>query len=124
VTVSATGLEERFDQHAEAAVYFCCVEALRSAARRAGDSTVEVKLTGEDGWVSFEIRDRAHGLSDDATSGADLQVMVDRIESVGGRLEIRAAPEGTTVSGRVPLQAPIAAHSAASLSGSNADFGT
>jgi len=124
VIVSATGLDERFDQHAEAAVYFCCVEALRSAARRARDSTVEVKLTGEDGWVSFEIRDGAHGLSDDTTSGSDLQMMVDRIESVGGRLEIRSAPEGTTVSGRVPLQAPIAAHSAASLSGSNADFGT
>jgi signal transduction histidine kinase len=124
VTVTATGLEERFDEHAEAAVYFCCVQAMRSAARRARDTTVEVKLTGEDAWVSFEIRDAAHGLSDAATSGADLQVMVDRIESVGGRLEIRAAPEGTTVSGRVPVQAPIAAHSAASLSGSNADFGT
>ena len=124
VTVRASGLEDRFDPHAEAAVYFCCVEALRSAARRSGSAAVRVELARENGWVSFEIRDVAHGLSEGALTGADLQLMVDRIEAVGGRMEVHAAPEGTTVSGRVPAQPPAAAHSAASLSGSNPDFGT
>jgi signal transduction histidine kinase len=131
VTVRASGLADRFDPHAEAAVYFCCIEALRAAARRtdggvrrAGGPTVQIDLSNEDGWVSFEVRDRTHGLSDGALAGADLQLMVDRIEAVGGRLEVHATPEGTTVSGRVPAQPPAAAHSAASLSGSKADFGT
>ena len=123
IGVHSTGIEGRFDPHAEAATYFCCVEALRSADRRAGGSPVQVEIRGGDGWVAFEIRDRAHGIGEAALAGTDLQVMVDRVEAVGGRLEVRSAPEGTTVSGRVPAQ-PAAAHSAASRSGSNADFGT
>ena len=124
VTIRTFGLEERFDLHAEAAAYFCCVEALASAARRAGGAAVTVELSNADGWVSFEVRDVAHGLSDGALAGADLQLMVDRIEAVGGRLEVHATPEGTTVKGRLPAQPSAAAHSAASLSGSKADFGT
>jgi signal transduction histidine kinase len=125
VVVRAPTLSERFDGHAEAAVYFCCVQAVRSADRRAsGGSTITLELGMEDGWVTFEVRDRAHGLTEAALSGADLQGMVDRIEAVGGTLELYATAEGTRVSGRVPAQPPVAAHSAASLSGSSADFGT
>ena len=124
VVVRASGLDGRFDPHAEAAAYFCCIEAIRSAARRAEGSMIDLSLSMDGGWVSFEVRDPAHGLSEGAMSGADLQLMVDRIESVGGRLELRATADGTTVSGRVPAQPPLAFHSAASRSGSNADFGT
>jgi signal transduction histidine kinase len=125
VAIRAATLEQRFDSHAEAAVYFCCVEAMQSAARRAGGSPIDVTLAADEGWISFVVRDGAHGLSDAALTGAELQQMVDRIESVGGRLEVHTAPEGTTVSGRVPAQPATAdAHASASRSGSNADFGT
>jgi signal transduction histidine kinase len=124
VVVHATGLDERFDTHAEAAVYFCCVEAIRSAARRVHGATVDVTLAASDGWVTFDVRDPAHGLSEEAMPGADLQTLVDRIESVGGNLELFATADGTRISGRVPAQPLAAVHSAASLSGSNADFGT
>jgi signal transduction histidine kinase len=124
VAVRTAGEQDRFDHHSEAAVYFCCVEAIRSAVRRTDGSTIEVELGSDDGWITFDIRDRAHGLTDAAMAGADLQLMVDRMEAVGGRLEVHSTPEGTTVSGRVPAQPPTADHSAASRSGSNADFGT
>ncbi|MFY9586858.1 MAG: hypothetical protein WAT66_05310, partial [Actinomycetota bacterium] len=116
------GTRERFDPHAEAAVYFCCIEAIRSAARRAGRSRIDVNLTIDDEWVTFEVRDRVHGLTTAALTGADLQAIVDRVEAVGGWMEVRSAPEGTTVSGRVPAQPFAAAQTASSLSGSNADF--
>ena len=122
VAVRAVGTRERFDTHAEAAVYFCCVEAIRSAAKRAGRSPITVDLTIDDEWVTFEIRDRVHGLTSAALTGGDLQAIVDRIEAVGGWMEVRAAPEGTTVAGRVPAQPFAAAQTASSLSGSNADF--
>jgi len=124
VTVRAVAVQDRFDPHSEAAVYFCCVEAIRSAARRAGDSLVEVELGLDGAWITFAVRDGAHGLSDAALTGAELQVMVDRIEAVGGRLEMHVSPEGTTVAGRVPGQPSAAAHTPASRAGSNADFGT
>ncbi len=122
VTVRATGTRERFDAHAEAAVYFCCFEAIRSAARRAGRSRIEVDLAIEDDWVTFAVRDRVHGLTTAALTGGDLQAIVDRIEAVGGWMELRSAPEGTTLSGRVPAQPFAVAQTASSLSGSNADF--
>lgn len=122
VAVRASGLGGRFDPNAEAAVYFCCIEAIRSAARRADGSRIRVDLAVDDDWVSFEVRDRAHGLSDAAMTGADLQLIVDRVEAVGGRMEIVASPEGTTISGKVPLQPLDADHSTASRSGSKADL--
>jgi signal transduction histidine kinase len=124
VAVRAADRESRFDPNAEAAVYFCCIEAIGSAAGRAAGSRIEVTIASDDGWITFEVRDRAHGLSEAALSGPDLQLMVDRIEAVGGRLEVHVAPEGTTVSGRVPAQPFALAHTSASLSGSNEDFGT
>jgi signal transduction histidine kinase len=58
----------------------------------------------------FEIADDGRGFDSAATPrGSGLQNMRDRLEALGGHLEIRSAPgEGTVVAGRVPVQAPDA----------------
>jgi signal transduction histidine kinase len=127
VTMSGT-LDERFDARAEAAVYFCCIEALRPMSRAtAGASAATVELGRENGWVRFAVRNAA-GLT--ATS-AEVQLLVDRIEAVGGTLVVRTSDGETEVAGRVPATTSatdpadqIADQTLVSLSGSKADLGT
>jgi signal transduction histidine kinase len=92
----------------EAAVYFCCVEALQNAARHAGplaEATVRVWL--EDGALRFEVADDGVGFADGpANNGAGFTNMSDRLGALGGLLEVESAPgAGTRVRGTVPVRA-------------------
>jgi signal transduction histidine kinase len=106
VTVDADGVG-RYAQELEAAVYFCCLEALQNAAKHAGDGAkVAVRLSQDDGQVEFTIADDGHGY-DAATVGpsAGLQNMADRLGAIGGELRIESTPgAGTTVRGAVPIE--------------------
>jgi signal transduction histidine kinase len=57
--------------------------------------------------VIFRVSDDGRGFDPSATPrGTGLQNMADRIDSLGGSLEIRSAlGEGTTLVGRIPLSA-------------------
>jgi signal transduction histidine kinase len=94
----------RFSQDVEAAVYFSCLEALQNVAKYAEASTVTISLATTDGHLSFAVVDDGVGFDPDATTqGSGLQGIADRLDALGGRLEIRAAPgEGTTLVGLVP----------------------
>jgi signal transduction histidine kinase len=95
----------RYPQEAEAAAYFCVLEALQNAAKYAGASSVTVRLTQDDGDLVFTVSDDGRGF-DPATTprGSGLQNMADRLAALGGALEIRSAPgDGTTLTGRVPV---------------------
>ncbi|MGH2727406.1 MAG: hypothetical protein ACRDKS_10605, partial [Actinomycetota bacterium] len=110
-------LAERFDPRAEAAVYFCCIETLRRASR--GDAgPLSVELGRDDGWVRFAVRTSGAAPKD----GDDLQLLIDRVEAVGGSLEVRETEGITELSGRVPVQV-AAAQTPASRSGSKAALG-
>ena len=106
VTVDADGVG-RYAQELEAAVYFCCLEALQNAAKHAGEgATVSVRLSQADGHVQFEVGDDGIGY-DVAAIGASsgLQNMADRIGALGGELQIESTPgAGTTVRGCVPME--------------------
>jgi signal transduction histidine kinase len=55
----------------------------------------------------FEVEDDGVGFDQQATAGGTgVQGMIDRLEAVGGTLELKSAPgEGTTVFGRLPVAA-------------------
>jgi signal transduction histidine kinase len=106
VTIEADGIG-RYRQEVEAAVYFCALEALQNVAKYAGASNAVIRLAQEPGGLSFEISDDGAGF-DPATTprGSGLQNMADRLEAIGGRLEIDSQPaHGTTVRGSVPARA-------------------
>jgi signal transduction histidine kinase len=104
VTVSSDGVG-RYPQEIEAAVYFCSLEALNNVAKYAGASAAEVRLAQEDGHLSFSVRDDGAGFDPAVTGyGSGLHGMADRLDAIGGDLEIESAPgRGTTVRGRVPV---------------------
>jgi signal transduction histidine kinase len=123
----------RFAPPVEAAVYFCCVQALNHASR-APDTDTTIRLETGNGWLAFTLTDRGRE-PDPQTTTDDLgvQQLVDRVEALGGTLRVRAAPgEGSRVEGRIPVQpatgiadqpAVAAAQAAASRSGRNIDLG-
>ncbi|HXF36246.1 MAG TPA: sensor histidine kinase [Actinomycetota bacterium] len=94
----------RYPREAEAAVYFCVLEALQNAAKHAGGSEVRVRLWASEGELAFAVEDDGPGFDPSTTPrGAGLQNMADRIEALGGSLEVRSLPgAGTTVAGRLP----------------------
>jgi signal transduction histidine kinase len=103
--LDAVGLR-RYPPDLEAAVYFCCLEALQNAAKYAGaGATAGVALWEEAGGLLFEVRDDGAGFDAAlSTPGAGLTNMSDRLGAVGGRLTIESEPgKGTRVFGAVPL---------------------
>ena len=94
----------RYPQQVEAAVYFCALEALNNVAKYSGASRAEVRLAQSNGDLTFEVSDDGAGFDLDRTSyGTGLRGMADRVEAIGGSLEIRSAPgSGTSVAGRIP----------------------
>ena len=110
--VDAEGLR-RYSPDEEAAVYFCCMEALQNAGKHAGDqATATVRAWEEGGELRFEVRDTGAGF--DAGSplakGAGFVNMSDRVGAIGGSVRVESAlGQGTAVSGRIPVSpAPTA----------------
>jgi signal transduction histidine kinase len=103
VAINANGFG-RFPQEVEAAIYFACLEALQNVSKYAQASSVTISLAATDEHVTFEVADDGVGFEPHATThGTGLQGIADRLDALGGRLEIRTAPgEGTTLVGLVP----------------------
>ena len=104
VRVEADGVG-RYPENVEAAVYFCCLEALQNCAKYAGEGHVLVRLSAGDGQLTFEVADDGAGF-DPAShpTGHGLQNMSDRMDALGGQLTVTSQPgEGTTVRGRLPV---------------------
>jgi signal transduction histidine kinase len=98
-------LAGRFAPEIEAAVYFCCVEAMQNAAKHAGrGATVNVTVRAHAGRVAFEIRDNGAGFDvDDVHGGHGLTNLHDRVAAVGGDVHVASGHgAGTTVRGDVP----------------------
>jgi signal transduction histidine kinase len=97
----------RFSPDLEAAVYFCCMEALQNAGKHAGEgATATVKVWKEEGALLFEVADNGAGFDAGSRShlGAGFTNMSDRVGAIGGSLKVQSAPgKGTKISGRIPV---------------------
>ena len=85
----------------EAAVYFCCLEALQNAAKHAPDAVVTVTVADGVRRVRFEVADDGPGFDPAAVRpGHGFQNMADRLGAIGGAVEWDAAVgSGTRVRG-------------------------
>jgi signal transduction histidine kinase len=103
VTVESDGVG-RYRQEIESALYFCCLEALQNVAKYAHATHAEIRLSGTADELAFTVVDDGDGFDmGSAKRGSGLQGMADRLDAVGGTLELRSQPGmGTTVTGRIP----------------------
>ena len=104
VSVEAEGVG-RYPQEAEAAVYFCVLEALQNVAKYAEASRATVRLRGSADELRFEVEDDGRGFDTAATGyGTGVQGMADRLAALGGELRlVSELGSGTTVVGTLPV---------------------
>jgi signal transduction histidine kinase len=97
---------QRYPAEMEAAVYFCCLEALQNAAKHAQADRVVITLDEKDGRLEFAVTDDGRGADlARVRKGSGIQNMADRLAALGGSLEVESTPNGgTTVSGRLPIR--------------------
>jgi signal transduction histidine kinase len=106
IDVRADGIE-RYPQQIEAAVYFCCMEAIQNAGKHAGEgaqATISVRQDAE--GLVFDVTDDGAGFdtSSSAGRGHGFVNMSDRLGAIGGTLRVESEPgRGTTIAGSIPL---------------------
>jgi signal transduction histidine kinase len=92
VEIVSNGLS-RYAQEVEAAIYFCCLEALQNVAKYSHATHATVRLSEEDGHLAFEVQDDGKGFdASNQSLGTGLQGMSDRLSAQDGMLEIRSRP--------------------------------
>jgi signal transduction histidine kinase len=91
-------------------VYYVCTEALANVAKHAHASNVWIDIAVLDDRVVATIVDDGIGGAD-ASEGSGLRGLMDRVESVEGRLTVSARPGGgTRVEASIPTTRLPAAH--------------
>ena len=95
----------RYDGDVEAAIYFCCLEALQNASKHAPEAQVTVRVWEEAGGLLFEVADDGPGFDVRlARRGHGFVNMSDRLGAIGGTVRWESVPsKGTTITGSVPI---------------------
>jgi signal transduction histidine kinase len=104
VNLTAEGVG-RYPSEVEAAIYFCCLEALQNAAKHAPEATIEVRVWEESGGLLFSVSDDGPGFDvERAVRGHGFVNMSDRLGAIGGTVRWESEPrKGAQVRGSVPL---------------------
>ena len=96
----------RLPERVEVAAYYAVSEALTNAAKHAHASAVHVELDTPGPVLQLAIRDDGIGGADPA-NGSGLVGLSDRIEALGGTLEVTSpAGSGTTLLIEIPAEDP------------------
>jgi signal transduction histidine kinase/uncharacterized protein YhfF len=104
VPLEITGLpERRLPDVIEVTLYYLVSEAATNAVKHAGASRVTVEIVQRGRTIEAEVRDDGVGGAT-VEGGSGLAGLVDRVESLGGRLELDSPPgEGTRIRAIIPL---------------------
>jgi signal transduction histidine kinase len=94
-------VQRRLPDPVEVALYYIVSEALTNAAKHAGASHVAISVGERDGVVELLVRDDGAGGAD-PSGGSGLIGLRDRVEAIGGRIEVDS-PAGAGTSLRVTL---------------------
>jgi signal transduction histidine kinase len=104
VTIEADAIG-RYSQDTEAALYFCILEALQNIQKYAQATSAVVRLREDGDQLSVEVSDDGRGFDVATTSrGNGLTNMEDRLDALGGTLQIASSPgNGTILRAAIPL---------------------
>lgn len=88
-------LDERIPESAEVAAYYIVAEALTNAARHAHAAEIDIDARTDESKLMLAIRDDGVGGADSG-NGSGLVGLIDRVEALGGHLDIASPPGGGT----------------------------
>jgi signal transduction histidine kinase len=95
-------LPQRLPAPVEAAVYYVAAEGLTNIAKYAHATAAAVRLEESDGGVVLRISDNGSGGAN-PERGSGLRGLADRVEALGGRLELDSRPgHGTLLTAKIP----------------------
>ena len=98
----AGAIDARLPAPVEAAAYYVVAEALTNVAKYAQASEARIDVRRDDGRLVVEVADDGVGGAD-ASRGSGLRGLADRVEALGGRLEVSSPEgEGTTLRATLP----------------------
>jgi signal transduction histidine kinase len=96
-------LPGRLPEPVEIAGYYVVSELVTNAAKHAGVDAVDVELGADADELSITVRDSGLGGATSA-KGTGLTGLRDRVEALGGTMEVDSPPgKGTSVRARIPL---------------------
>jgi PAS domain S-box-containing protein len=97
-------VDRRLPESAEVAAYYVVAEALTNTAKHARASQVDLCVEADDANLHLSIED--DGIGGAAVGqGSGLTGLMDRVEALGGRMEISSHPgNGTALRVNIPLQ--------------------
>jgi PAS domain S-box-containing protein len=104
---------ERLPEIVERTLFRVVQESLTNIFRHSGSETASVRITRGSGIVRLEVSDDGKGIPDDIlaalnSSGGQLGVgirgMRERIRQLGGWLQVRSRPGGTTIISSLPVE--------------------
>jgi signal transduction histidine kinase len=89
----------------DAAVYFCCVEAMQNAVKHAAATHIGIRLHSDGDTLDFAVSDDGSGFDPSgAGAGSGLGNLVARMLPFGGQVTVESSPgSGTTVRGGLPV---------------------
>lgn len=102
----------RLPREAELAIFRVLQESVANVHRHSGSQTAQVRLMVKDGEARIEVKDQGKGIPSSVlesiwegrgTLGVGLRGMSERLQQIGGRLEIGTSEKGTTVCAIVPF---------------------
>jgi signal transduction histidine kinase len=98
--------EGRYSPEVEATAYFIVSEALANVAKHAKASHAWVAVEDGGGLLAIEVRDDGVGGAA-MNGGSGLRGLADRVEAIGGRIEVRSEPgAGSIVHAEIPCASP------------------
>ena len=78
-------------------------EALTNTLRHSGSKTARVVVSHDDNAISLEVTDEGSGIAPDRALGLGLLGMRERVNQLGGRLQIASHVGGTKVKAVLPI---------------------
>jgi signal transduction histidine kinase len=95
---------ERLDEALEAAFYYVAAESLTNAAKHAQASAARIVMSATDQLAALEVFDDGRGGAH-MSAGSGLRGLADRVQALGGRLDVRSpVAGGTAVRAQLPLR--------------------
>jgi signal transduction histidine kinase len=99
----------RCDEVVEINAYFLVSEAVTNALKHADAERIRVTARHERDWLRLTVVDDGVGFRPDRVSGGGVTHLRDRVNALGGSLQVVSGPgEGTSVTALLPLQRSVA----------------